>query len=331
MTDIIKNSGYLTGGAQLRRIYQKLQTGGDKIYKDANLNFKSSWFPVYYALTKSAQPQTIMEITNQIAFTHITVKNIVKALEKERLVKIVPHPKDKRSKLVSLSDDGLLLQKKLVPIWLSFSNALKDVFEIGHPEMTSILARINHSLDLIPLDERVRNQQKVRYEIRAAKPNEFAAIGQLMVDVYSKLVGFPNEIEQPAYYKMLANIGELTKKPQTELLVAVSPEGKISGGVVYFGDMQFYGSGGAATKEKNASGFRLLAVNPSVRGEGLGKLLTNACINKAKKTKQQQVIIHTTKAMQIAWKMYEKIGFKRSVDLDFMQGELAVFGFRLKI
>ncbi len=41
------------------------------------------------------------------------------------------------------------------------------------------------------------------------------------------------------------------------------------------------------------------------------------------------MIIHTTMAMQTAWKMYETIGFKRSEDLDFMQEELPVYGFRL--
>ncbi len=128
---------------------------------------------------------------------------------------------------------------------------------------------------------------------------------------------------------MLANIGELTKKPATELLVAVSPEGKTAGGVVYFSDMKYYGSGSSATKEQNASGFRLLAVNPSCRGKGIGKLLTTECIRKAKNQKHHQVVIHTTKAMPVAWKMYEKLGFHRSDDLDFMQGELPVFGFRL--
>ena len=152
-----------------------------------------------------------------------------------------------------------------------------------------------------------------------------------MVQVYSQLEGFPNKSQQPDYYKMLANIGALTKQPNTELLVAVSSEGKIGGAVVYFSDMKFYGSGGTATKEKNASGFRLLAVNPSTRGQGLGKLLTNKCVQKARNWKHQQVIIHTTKAMQVAWKMYENIGFKRSEDLDFMQSELSVFGFRLTL
>ena len=167
------------------------------------------------------------------------------------------------------------------------------------------------------------------YTIRNATPEEFEEIGKLMVNVYSQLEGFPKPDEQPAYYKMLANIGELTNKPGTELLIAVSREGRITGGVVYFNDMQHYGSGGTATKEKNAAGFRLLAVDPVARGKGIGKLLTNECIRKAKDKNLSQVIIHSTKAMQTAWKMYESMGFKRSEDLDFLQGELPVFGFRL--
>lgn len=169
----------------------------------------------------------------------------------------------------------------------------------------------------------------MKYTVRQAKPEEFQEIGHLMVDVYSKLEGFPRETEQPEYYTMLENIGEITKKPHTQLLVAVSSEGRIDGAVVYFSDMSSYGSGGTATSEKNASGFRLLAVAPEARGLGIGKLLTRACIDKAQKDGNRQLIIHSTEFMKIAWKMYEKMGFKRSKDLDFMQGALPVFGFRM--
>lgn len=168
------------------------------------------------------------------------------------------------------------------------------------------------------------------FSVRNALPSEFVDIGRLMVGVYAQLDGFPKETEQPNYYKMLANVGELTTKPETELLVAVSDEGEIAGAVVYFGDMQYYGSGGSATKEKDAAGFRLLAVKPQARGRGIGKLLTMECIRKTKAKGLSQLIIHTTMAMQTAWKMYESLGFRRSEDLDFMQGELSVFGFRLK-
>ena len=167
------------------------------------------------------------------------------------------------------------------------------------------------------------------FSIRNAFPHEYISIGGLMIDVYSTLEGFPKPIEQPNYYKMLANVGDLTQKPGTEIIVATSPSNNIAGAVVYFSDMQYYGSGGTATLEKNASGFRLLAVDPQMRGQGIGKILTHECVKRAKEKKSTQVIIHTTKAMQTAWAMYEQIGFKRSIDLDFMQGELPVYGFRL--
>ncbi len=167
------------------------------------------------------------------------------------------------------------------------------------------------------------------YKIRNAEPHEFSGIGNLLVEVYSQLDGFPKQSELPGYYKMLAHVGELTHKPQTEVLVATSHDNEIMGAVVYFNDIIYYGSGGTATQEQNSAGFRLLAVNTSARGHGIGKMLTMECIRKAKEGGKHQLIIHTTKAMQTAWTMYESLGFKRSEDLDFKQGELHVYGFKI--
>jgi GNAT superfamily N-acetyltransferase len=167
------------------------------------------------------------------------------------------------------------------------------------------------------------------YNVRNADPSEFGKIGQLMVNVYSQLDGFPNETEQPEYFQVLRDVGAFTQKPDTHLLVAVTENNTILGALLYFDDMAYYGSGGTAIKEKNASGFRLLAVDPAARGKGIGKLLAEECIRKARQKKNRQLIIHTTKSMPAAWHMYEKMGFKRSEDLDFYQGDLHVFGFRL--
>lgn len=168
-------------------------------------------------------------------------------------------------------------------------------------------------------------------QVRNVLPNEFSTVGNLMVDVYSNLDGFPKPDEQPAYYDMLRNVGQFCSKPETELLVALNDNERIVGAVVYFGNMQYYGSGGTATQEADASGFRLLAVSRDSQGQGIGKLLTQACIEKGRARKHRFVVIHSTKAMQTAWQMYEKLGFIRSEDLDFMQGELPVFGFRLDL
>jgi ribosomal protein S18 acetylase RimI-like enzyme len=151
-----------------------------------------------------------------------------------------------------------------------------------------------------------------------------------MIQVYTELEGFPKEDEQPEYYKLLRNIGSMTERPDTTLLVAVDSSDRISGAVLYVGDIAHYGGGGIAGKEVNTAGFRLLAVDPNTRNRGIGKTLTQACIDHAKKQNKIQLILHTTHSMQTAWRMYERMGFSRSEDLDFMQGNLAVLGFRMK-
>ena len=172
------------------------------------------------------------------------------------------------------------------------------------------------------------NMVKTLY-VREIRKDEFAALGQLMVGVYSNLAGFPGPDKQPAYYDMLRNIGRFSEKKDATVLVAISADDELVGGIVYFGDMTEYGSGGVATTVKNASGVRLLGVSARARGMGAGKALARACIQLAKDKGHSHVVLHTTQPMQVAWSLYEKLGFERSKDLDFVQEGLQVFGFRL--
>lgn len=168
-------------------------------------------------------------------------------------------------------------------------------------------------------------------QIRDVQREEHQALGALMVAAYAQLEGFPGPADQPRYYEMLANIGEFTLRHATRVLVAASPGDELMGGVVYFGDMSQYGSGGTATLEKNASGIRLLGVDPQARGRGVGRALSLACIELACERAHQFVVLHTTRPMRAAWRLYETLGFQRAPDLDFMQESLEVFGFRLRL
>ncbi|TJY37247.1 GNAT family N-acetyltransferase [Pontimicrobium aquaticum] len=169
------------------------------------------------------------------------------------------------------------------------------------------------------------------HKIREAKPEEYSQLGKLMVLVYSQLKGFPKQDEIPSYYHVLKNVGEFTKQPKVKLFVAISKQGKVDGGLVYFGDISYYGAGGKATANQKAAAFRLLAINPETRGKGLGKLLINTCINQAKKEGHKHLVIHSTKSMMLAWKMYERMGFSRFSEIDFEQDNVSVYGSRFEI
>ncbi len=169
-----------------------------------------------------------------------------------------------------------------------------------------------------------------KYVIRKVNPAEYQELGEMTVKVYEQLPEMPSSSDQPEYYSMLYDVETRASNPTTEILVAVTPENELLGGVMFIGDVKYYASGGTVTENINCSGIRLLAVKSGARKFGVGKALTNACIQKAENRGALQVILHSTKSMEVAMKMYEEMGFLRSHDLDFYQGKLAVYGFRLK-
>ena len=177
----------------------------------------------------------------------------------------------------------------------------------------------------------MENSSKMMFEVRRVNQNEYEHLGKLIVTAYEQLPGMPSKAEQPDYYLMLHDVETRERTPTIEILVAVTPENDLLGGITFIGDVKHYNSGGAASSNLDCSGIRLLAVKPEARELGVGKALTRACIQRAKEIGTSQVILHTTKSMQVAWKMYENMGFIRSPDLDFSQGELAVYGFRFKL
>ena len=170
-----------------------------------------------------------------------------------------------------------------------------------------------------------------KFEIRHARPEEYESLGRMTVDIYQALPGMPGPEEQPGYYTMLLDTAGRAAVPTIEIPVAVAPDSTLLGGVTFVGDMQYYNSGGRASTIADASGIRLLAVQDNARNLGVGKALTRACIRRARELGRRQVLLHTTRSMEIAWGMYERMGFSRFPEIDFSQGNLAVFGFCLDI
>jgi GNAT superfamily N-acetyltransferase len=174
-------------------------------------------------------------------------------------------------------------------------------------------------------------EMKLNASATVARPDQYTAIGELLVHTYSTLPGMPRITDQPAYYARLRDVGARASNAAITVYVALSPAGDLLGTVDFIHSMDQYGSGGRAPSVPDAAGIRLLAVARAYRGAGLGKRLTGVCIERASAMGRSQVILHTTRAMATAWTMYERLGFVRSEDLDFMQGDLEVYGFRLRL
>ena len=89
-------------------------------------------------------------------------------------------------------------------------------------------------------------------EIREVRKEEYEALGELTVGVYSQLPNMPGPDAMPDYYAMLRDVKGRLAESSVKIFVAVDSDSKILGGVTFVGDMKDYGSEGTATQVKNA-------------------------------------------------------------------------------
>ncbi len=327
--DFLTDLEHLGFTARMRRMNERITSSTLEHYSKQHLGIEPNWH-VVFLLLKEKKRLTVTELATTLGFSHPALIKITKKMKEAGYLDSFKDAKDARKTNLELSSKGKKALVYFEQEWFRIETILKDL--VSHSflkELEALEKAFGAKSFKDRYEERFGKEKKVT--IRNAKPSEFQEIGRLMVEVYSNLEGFPNADEQPSYYSTLLNVGEFTKNPNTELLVAVSQQDQLLGAVLYFDDMQYYGSGGIAPTEKNASGFRLLAVDGVARGMGVGKALSTMCIEKAKAFGNRQLIIHTTDYMKVAWKMYKYLGFKPSQDLDFQQGNLQVYGFRLNL
>ena len=122
------------------------------------------------------------------------------------------------------------------------------------------------------------------------------------------------------------------RAPDSELIV-VERGGHMLGCVSYFppGPKSSYPSDGTSERwPEEWSVFRLLGVRPDARGLRVGRILTDACIERAREHEVPALGLHTTAPMTVARAMYERLGFERVPRYDFRPGpDVLVEAYRL--
>jgi len=63
---------------------------------------------------------------------------------------------------------------------------------------------------------------------------------------------------------------------------------------------------------------RMLAVSPMERGRGIGRGLTTAALEMAVERGAKRVVLSTMDTMHVAHRLYERLGFDRRTDLDWV-------------
>ncbi len=152
--------------------------------------------------------------------------------------------------------------------------------------------------------------------VREAAPGELEAVEEAVLTAYLE---FQPLMPESAWSKWMASIGAAVHSGAGIMLVA-EEEGEIQGAVKFFPDASEAAQG---QWPPGAALIRILAVHPGFRGRGLGTLLTEECLRRARALQIHTIYLYTGTFMEAARHIYEKLGFRRVPEFDRDPGPIA--------
>ena len=169
--------------------------------------------------------------------------------------------------------------------------------------------------------------------VRRAVRHEIPEIEELCVAAYAQ---YRSEVPASVFEGYVADLRRLADHWQEAEVLVAEVDGRIGGSVLFFADASTEGLG----LPQGWSGFRKLAVHPQMRGRGLGRRLTGACIDVARRRRAPTVGIHTASFMRAARSIYEQMAFRRCAEFDLSGsdmglgeagGDVSVIAYRLDL
>ena len=143
--------------------------------------------------------------------------------------------------------------------------------------------------------------------VENARPEDFPAIAELTVRVY-----VDGGLASERYAPELADVAG--RADRAELLVVRDDDGRVVGSVALVLDGDF----GNVTASDDEAAFRMLVVDPSAQGRGIGELLVTTCLERARAAGKQRMVLSTDTRMTAAQRLYRRLGFTRLPGRDWI-------------
>jgi ribosomal protein S18 acetylase RimI-like enzyme len=144
-------------------------------------------------------------------------------------------------------------------------------------------------------------------EVRPARPEELAAAGEVVAAAYLSDLRV-----SPWYADRLRDAA--SRAELATLLVAVDTDQTVLGSLTYARGGNRY----AQLASADECEIRMLGVHPDARGRGVGELLVRAAMARGSADGAVRMVLSTQTEMKAAQRLYERLGFTRRPDLDWV-------------
>ena len=187
---VLQTAGELMIGSRLKRLGERLFSEIGRVYKDLNIPFEPAWFPIFFLLDR----QKVLPVTalaRAIGVSDSAASQFVRKLQELDLVESLSGDKDKRVRLVALSESGRQLLERVRPVWTALGASIAEM-ESGSRELRQLLALISgleKGLDQESLVERIRRRVQEPLVCRPLPPERGTAAEKWLKSAGEVLAG----------------------------------------------------------------------------------------------------------------------------------------------
>lgn len=284
-------------GSRLRMLTDKITVDAISIYKMFGIDLKPKWFPVFFILSQG-EAKGITSIAKEIGHSHPSVSNIVKEMQAKGLVKEILDKTDKRKNLITLSAKGKHMSEILTESLIDVTTAIDDISKETRNDLWKAIGEWEYLLSEKSLLQRVKEAKKAR-ENKDIRIIPYESIYQPMFKIL-------NENWITSHWQLEAHDLEILDYPQENILD--------KGGYIFVATYKNEPVGVCTLCKMDDSMYDYelakLAVAPSCHGKGVGQLLCEAVINKAKVLGATKIFLESNTILKPAISLYRKLGFK---------------------
>ncbi|GJM14278.1 MAG: hypothetical protein DHS20C12_26810 [Pseudohongiella sp.] len=298
MLRIYEETGKMALGSRLRQLSETLAEQAARVYQLYEVDIDPKWFPVFYML-KSGDCLSIKAIAESIGHSHASVSKIAKEMAAAGILESVKLEGDARVNQVCLTVQG----KSLLPRFEQQAADMEAVVE-------SLLAQSQHNIweavseiDYLLEERDLYSRVKDRYLLRD------------QADV--ELLEYSDEYAEDFRDLNYAWINQNFDVEESDREMLEEPDKAIvdKGGYIVIAKYKGEVIGTCALIRQNATRVELakMAVAQKAKGKGIGYLLGQHCIAKARELNFQQLFLESNTKLVPAINLYKKLGFKRVV------------------
>jgi GNAT superfamily N-acetyltransferase len=162
---------------------------------------------------------------------------------------------------------------------------------------------------------------------RTAAPADLDRIREITLAAYDE---YSQVMPPPIWEAYAANIRTTVEETDPEYCIVATRDDLVVGSVYLFpADTPLYGD---EPRKDAYPEVRLLAVPPQERGKGIGQVLMDECVTRARGIGARALGLHTTTVMEAALRMYLRMGFVRVPETDFTPAPgVTIMGFKLDL